>query len=156
VGCVLTRRAGSGTASAGLLVIAVMHAAWGAGSAWPFADRESLADAVIGRREVPPPAACLAVSGALVAAAALVAGLPRRRPGLRRLGAGAVAAVLAGRRAIGLAGRTRLVSPGSTSARFVRLDRQVYSPACLALAALSSLSVLPGEVSVLRGGPEGE
>jgi hypothetical protein len=150
---VLTRRAGSGTASAGLLVLAALHAAWGAGSAWPLPDRQALADTVIGAGEVPPPAACFAVSGALAVAGALVAGLPRQRPVLRRLGAGAVVVVLAGRGALGLAGRTRLVSPASTSARFVRLDRRVYSPVCLALAALSALSVLPasGSLQSLQG-----
>jgi hypothetical protein len=57
---------------------------------------------------------------------------------MRRLGTGTVVAVLAGRGALGLAGRTRLVSPTSTSARFARLDRRVYSPLCLALAGLSA------------------
>jgi len=106
-------------------------------------DRRALADAVIGAERVPPPAACLAVSAALAAASTLVAGLPRRRPALRRLGVGAVVAVLAGRGALGLAGRTALVSPGSTSPRFLHLDRRVYSPACLVLAGLSALSALP-------------
>jgi Protein of unknown function (DUF3995) len=137
------RRAGPDAASAGLLVLAALHAAWGAGSAWPMADRQALADAVIGAQQVPPPAACFAVSAALASAGALVAGLPRRRPVLRRIGVAGVVAVLAGRGALGMAGRTYLVSPGSTSARFARLDRRVYSPACLALAGLSALAALP-------------
>jgi hypothetical protein len=136
------RRAGAATASATLFAVAGMHAAWGAGSAWPLPDRHALADAVIGAAEVPSPAACFAVSGALAAAGALVAGWPGgRRPVVRRLGTGAVIAVLAGRGALGLSGRTRLVSPTSTSARFARLDRRVYSPLCLALAGLSALSL---------------
>jgi len=56
---------------------------------------------------------------------------------LRRLGAGGVIAVLTTRGAFGLAGRTDLLSPGSTSEDFRRLDRRFYSPLCLALAALS-------------------
>jgi hypothetical protein len=40
---------------------------------------------------------------------------------------------------LGLAGRTRLVSPSSASPRFIRLDRRVYSPLCLALAGLTAL-----------------
>jgi Protein of unknown function (DUF3995) len=136
------RRAGIATASAALFALAGMHAAWGAGSAWPLPDREALADAVIGAAEVPPPAACFAVSAALAAAGALVAGWPGgSRPASRRLGTAAVVGVLAGRGALGLAGRTRLVSPTSTSARFARLDRRVYSPLCLALAGLSALSL---------------
>ena len=127
-------------ASAGLFAAAALHAAWGAGSAWPFRDRAALADAVIGAAEVPGPGACLAVSGALAVAGALAAGWPARYPGLRQAGLSAVAAVLAARGALGLAGRTRLVSPVSVSARFTRLDRRVYSPLCLTLAGLSALS----------------
>lgn len=55
----LAHRAAAG---AGLLAAAALHAAWGAGSAWPFRDRAALADAVIGSAKVPGPGACLAVS----------------------------------------------------------------------------------------------
>jgi Protein of unknown function (DUF3995) len=123
-----------------MVVVAGLHAAWGAGVAWPFPDRDTLADAVVGATEVPGPAACFAVSGALGAAAALVGGWPAGHPAIRRTGAAGVAAVLAGRGVLGLAGRTRLVSPASRSARFQRLDRRVYSPLCLTLAAMSALS----------------
>ena len=47
-------------------------------------------------------------------------------------------AVLTTRGALGLAGRTDIVSPGSSSERFRQLDRQVYSPLCLTLAALAT------------------
>jgi hypothetical protein len=124
-------------AAAALGGLAVLHAAWGLGAAWPFDDRQALADAVIGRDEVPPPAACWAVAAALGTAAVLVAGRPRRVPRVRRAAVAAVAAVLSGRGLLGLAGRTDTVSPGSSSPRFRRLDRRVYSPLCLALAALS-------------------
>jgi hypothetical protein len=137
------RRAGAVTASTGLLTLAALHAAWGAGSAWPFPDRAALADAVIGARDVPAPVACFAVSGALAAASALIAGRPAQQPRLRRVGVGGVVTVLAVRGALGLTGRTRLVSPSSRSARFARLDRRVYSPLCLALAGLSAWSVWP-------------
>jgi hypothetical protein len=138
------RRAGAATASTALLALSALHAAWGAGSAWPFGDRAALADAVIGASDVPGPAACFAVSGALATASALIAGLPAGKPRLRRIGAGGVVAVLAVRGGLGLTGRTRLVSPSSSqSGRFARLDRRVYSPLCLALAGLSALSVWP-------------
>lgn len=137
------RRAAAAAGSVALLALAGLHAAWGTGAAWPFRDRADLADAVAGTREVPGPAACFAVSGALAAAGALVGGVPARRPALRRLGLAGVTAVLAGRGALGLAGRTRLISPGSQSPRFTRLDRRVYSPLCLTLAALAALSALP-------------
>jgi hypothetical protein len=82
----------------------------------------------------------LAVAGALTAAALLVADVPRLPRDIQRLGVSGVAVVLATRGILGLAGRTDVVSPGSASARFRRLDRRAYSPLCLALAvgALSS------------------
>jgi len=84
---------------------------------------------------VPAARACFAVAALLATGAALVAGRPRGRPVLRRTGAGGVAAVLATRGAVGIAGRTDLVSPGSTSPRFRALDRRWYSPLCLLVAA---------------------
>ena len=143
----LMRQAAAAAASTGLLAMAGRHAAWGAGSAWPFPDRAALADAVIGAAEVPAPRACFAVSGGLGAAGALTAGWPAGYPGLRRAGSCAVAAVLTGRGTLGLAGQTRLVSPVSVSERFTQLDRRVYSPLCLTLAAMSALSAWPAKGS---------
>ena len=117
-----------------LLGLAALHVAWGAGSSVPFHDRDDLADAVVGTTAVPPPASCYTVAGALMAAAALVLGLPAGQPALRRAGLLGVTTVLGGRGLLGLAGRTDLASPGSTSLRFRRLDRRLYSPLCLALA----------------------
>jgi hypothetical protein len=134
------RQAARVTASGALFGLAGLHAAWGAGSSWPFPDREALADAVVGSVQVPGPAACYPVSGALAVAAVLVAGWPAERPALRRAGVAGVVGVLATRGALGLAGQTRLVSPASRSEHFTRLDRRLYSPLCLALAGLSALS----------------
>lgn len=113
-------------ASTALLAIGGLHVAWGLGSSWPRIDRDQ-AD----------PTACFAVAGLLGAAAGLVAGRPRRAPRLSRLGARVVTGVLATRGAFGMAGRTDLLAPGSSSDRFRSMDRRVYSPICLALAALS-------------------
>ena len=77
----------------------------------------------------------------LTTAAALVAGRPARSPRLRRAGAAGVVAVLATRGALGLAGRTDLAVPTATSPRFRRLDRRVYAPLCLALAAAAAPAV---------------
>jgi hypothetical protein len=118
-----------------LLTIAGLHALWGHGSTFPFPDRETLNDTVVGRRSTPPPLACFAVAGALTVAASLVADVLPLSRRLQRLGVTGVAAVLASRAAFGLVGRTDLVSPGSASSRFRRLDRRIYSPLCLALAA---------------------
>ena len=46
-----------------------------------------------------------------------------------------MAGVFGTRAAVGWAGKTDLVSPGSNSARFRRLDKRLYSPLCAALAA---------------------
>jgi hypothetical protein len=166
------RRAGALTASTALFGLAGLHAVWGAGSSWPAAGRRALAEAVIGTRTgpgtgtghgtgtgpgpqdsgMPGQAACFAVSGALAAAGALAAGWPARRwPALHRLGICGVAGVLASRGAIGLAGQTRIISPQSGSERFLRLDRRVYSPSCLALAGLSLLA-LPRRASAAASG----
>jgi hypothetical protein len=142
---VVVRQVSAVTASGVLFGLAGLHAVWGAGSAWPFPGRRELADAVVGTAEVPGPAACFAVSGALAVAGALVAGWPSRRPLLRRLGVAGAVGVLAGRGALGLSGQTRLVSPASTSETFSRLDRRVYSPLCLALASASALSAWPAK-----------
>jgi hypothetical protein len=128
-----------------LLGLAGLHVAWARGSSWPASDRDALADLMAGRTggSVPPPAACLAVATLLTSASGLVAGRPRRLPRLRRAGAVGVAAVLGVRGACGMAGRTDLVSPGSTSPRFRRLDRRYYSPLCLFLAAAAASSAAP-------------
>ncbi|MFI6981392.1 DUF3995 domain-containing protein [Embleya sp. NPDC050154] len=123
-----------------LTAIAGLHVAWGLGSSWPLPDRVSLADAVVGQPGVPGPAACFAAAGALGTAALLVAGRPRRKPAAVRLGAFGVAGVLGLRGVVGLVGRTDLLSPGSSSDRFRRLDRMAYSPLCLALAVGSAVS----------------
>jgi hypothetical protein len=74
------------------------------------------------------------VAGALTVAATLVADVPRLPRAVQHLGVTGVAVVLATRGALGLVGRTDVVSPGSASSRFRRLDRRMYSPLCLALA----------------------
>src|SRR5579862_5721965 len=104
-------------ATAALAGLGVLHAAWGLGAAWPLRDRAALADAVVGRADVPPPAECWAVAGALGAAATVVAGRPRRFPRARRFATTVVTVTLAGRGVLGLVGKTDVVSPGSSSPR---------------------------------------
>jgi hypothetical protein len=125
-------------ASAGLAGLAGLHVAWAAGSSWPSSDRATLSDAVIGHHKFPSPAAALAVAGALAAGSAFVAGWPARAEWLQRVGAVGVVAVLSVRGGLGLAGLTHSISPGSSSARFRGLDRRLYSPLCLTLAALAA------------------
>ena len=125
-------------AAAALSGLAGLHVLWATGSPWPLKDRAAFTEAVVGRGEFPPPAACLAGAGLLATGAWLVAGHPRRWPALQRAGAAGVTGVLAVRAGLGLAGRTDLLAPGSMSARYRRLDRRLYGPLCLTLAALSA------------------
>jgi hypothetical protein len=140
-------RAARMAAVAGLAGIGLLHVAWGNGSAWPMANRADLSDAVLGSPGLTSRSsagACYVMGGALGAAAALVAGGPERLERPRRVAVAGIAAVLAGRGVLGLAGRTDLVSPVSTGARYRRLDRRVYAPLCLALAGLVALSLKGG------------
>lgn len=129
----MRRTARTATATT-LLGVGVLHAAWGRGSTFPFSDRDRLNDTVIGRAATPSPAACYSVAGLLAAASALVAGLPTPRSRIRRLGVCTVAIALGSRAALGFSGKTDVVSPGSISAKFKRMDKRVFSPLCLALA----------------------
>ena len=137
------RRLASAATVTTLAGIAALHALWGTGSTFPFAGREQLNDTVIGRRATPSPAACYGVAGLLATASALVGGLPRRESRLRRAGVCLVTVTLGVRATLGFAGRTEVVSPGSTSEHFREMDRRLYAPLCLALAI--------GAASSLRG-----
>src|SRR5215210_6318530 len=124
-----------------LFAIGALHAMWGRGSTFPFSDRDRLNDAVIGRDATPSPSACYAVAGLLTTASALVAGLPTRRNRMRRLGVRVVCVVLAVRAALGFAGKTALVSPGSVSPKFMEMDKRVLSPLCAALSLGAAASL---------------
>jgi hypothetical protein len=114
--------------------LAVLHVAWGLGSSFPFRDRGQLADAVIGRASVPSSAACLSVASLLAVATAFVLHLmPIPKP-FRNVALATIAAVLLLRSAAGFSEKTSLLSTGSDSERFRRLDRRLYSPLCLLLA----------------------
>jgi hypothetical protein len=120
--------------SGALASLAVLHVLWGRGSSFPYRTRDELADAVVGGRGVPPPAACFAVAGALATGAALVADVAPVPREARRTALLGMAGLLGTRSVLGFAGRTAVVSPDSTSETFVRLDRRYFAPLCLALA----------------------
>ncbi|WP_026555588.1 DUF3995 domain-containing protein [Arthrobacter sp. 35W] len=113
---------------------AVVHTMWGLGSAWPMRTRAELADAVVGSNTVPDARACFAVAGLSVAAAALAAGVGgsgRAAQAARFvLGAGILARGTAGGRPA-----TKVLGLPEPSARFVRLDKTLYRPLCLGVAA---------------------
>lgn len=131
----LPPRAVAGTTTAvGLGAIGALHVAWGRGSTFPFRDRHELNDHVIGRQVSPSPAACYAVAGLLGLAAVSVASAARGSSIPARVAAAGCGSVLGARAALGFAGRTHLVVPGSTSPTFRRNDRRIFSPLCAALA----------------------
>ncbi len=136
------KRAAGAAAGCGLGVAALVHAAWASGVTWPAASADELADLVVGSRPFPRPAATWAVSGALAAAAVVVAaGATDRggKVGWVRLASRAVAAALLLRGAGGLV--VSGAGLGTATASFRRGDLRVYSPLCLALGSLVAVSV---------------
>jgi uncharacterized protein DUF3995 len=125
---------GALTATA-LLAIAGLHVTWGLGSSFPFRSREELADSVVGSSEVPPLGACMAVAAALAFAAVLVVGVVPLPKVPRTIALRTVASILLTRGVAGALGRTSALSPGSDSPAFQRLDKKIYAPLCLWLAA---------------------
>jgi hypothetical protein len=134
------RRATTIATALTLAGIGVLHVAWGFGSSFPFRDRSTLADVVVGNDSVPGRRESLAVAGLLGIAAALVAAVLPVPRSLRRVGVTGVAAVLATRAGFGFAGATGRLVPGSDSPRFVATDRRVFAPLCAVLAAGAALS----------------
>jgi hypothetical protein len=124
-----------------LAALAVLHLAWGVGSAFPFRSRRDLADAVVGSSRVPPPTACIAVAAALATGTALVVNVIPLPPPVRRASLVGMAAIFGARSALGFSGKTALVSPGSDSERFIRLDQRIYAPICLGLSVGSVVSM---------------
>ncbi len=130
-----------------LAALAGLHVYWGFGGRWPGTDEETLAATVVGTpagTKMPGTLPCLGVAGLLVAAAVLilsargiVEGLP---PVLASGGAWVVAGVLLLR---GVAGYfDTVIRPETIGTPFVRLNRVLYSPLCLALSALTATSLL--------------
>jgi hypothetical protein len=85
--------------------------------------------------------ACFAVAGALATGTVLVANVIPMPPPIRRFSLLGMAAVFGFRGALGLTGKTTLVSPGSDSERFIRLDRRIYAPTCFGLSVGSVVSM---------------
>lgn len=126
-----------------LATIAALHVSWGFGASFPFEDQEQLADSVAGSRALPGRRECLAVAGLLACAAGLVADVLPIGAATRRVGVLGVASVLAGRGALGVAGRTGSIVPWTPSTHFERLDKRYYGPLCLLLSTGALLSARP-------------
>ena len=122
--------------------LSLIHFQWGRGSYWPEESEEALARAVVGdgRRHMPPPIACIAVSAvlALVAlwplcAVAGITDLPVPQTSVT------IGGVLVGR---GLAGYVPRWRELFSDEPFATRDKRFYSPLCIVLglgyAALGS------------------
>ncbi|MEO0322452.1 MAG: DUF3995 domain-containing protein [Myxococcota bacterium] len=125
-----------------LVALAVLHLYWARGGRWPGTDEASLARTVVGvpgADRMPGPLACVAVALALAVAATLplaaqgLVGVPIPAGGVRVL-TWLAAGVFALR---GLGGFFEARFRGGPPVEpFHRLNRQLYSPLCLVLAAL--------------------
>jgi hypothetical protein len=132
-----------------LAIIAALHVAWGCGVVWPGNDEAALEAAVVGspRGRMPTPTQCFVAGGAILATAAVIAGvagilwLPLPSWAVQLLGLGA-AAVFAGRGIAGYLPAWRAMHPREP---FARLDRWAYSPLCLVIA-LTIAGVLLNQV----------
>lgn len=121
---------------------------WAGGSSWPAADREQLADLVVGRRPFPGTGATSAVTvllGAATAVTAVRSGL-LPFPGGRSarpvsVSAKAVVATLVTRGAVGLV--VTGLGLGQATPEFRRWDLRLYSPGCLALGLAVALASRP-------------
>ena len=121
--------------------LAMLHAYWGLGGRWPGHDDASLVERVVGRTKsmrAPPPRACFTVAAALCSAAALVGLHVSQWPTstvawwLVTVGFWSTALVFLAR---GLAGFIPFIFRYAEGTPFHRLNRIVYSPLCLAIAA---------------------
>lgn len=126
-----------------LVLLAAVHLYWGMGGRWPGHDDQSLVEMVVGRTagmKAPDFWACLFVTGALLASAALVAfacgvvptpDVPTV-PLIVTLGFWTSCAVFALR---GLAGFVPGIFRYADGTAFAHLNLVFYSPLCLAIAA---------------------
>lgn len=136
------RTAAAVLASGILGTIAGLHVAWAFGWKWPGHDEESLARKVVGGppgTRFPSASACAVVAVLLTVAVVLILGQQRilqlpLPPWVVQLGTCGVAVVL-GLRGVGGFFDQRL-RPQTQGSPFVRLNRWLYSPLCLVLAAL--------------------
>lgn len=142
----MTSPAAAVIAAAGFLALAALHAYWALGGFWPGRDAETLARRVVGGprgMRGPGPGPTWAVVAVLLGAAAVALGaaglVPLPAPGgLVRGAAGLGVAVLLVR---GLEGFVdERLRPDTAGSPFARLNVRVYSPLCLALAALLAVA----------------
>jgi hypothetical protein len=128
-----------------LAAIAAIHVAWGLGVRWPRSDEKALVALVVGydRDRMPSSVRCFLAAGAIFAAAtvmALLSGVlnaPIAPWFVALLGIG-MTAVFAGR---GIAGYLPAWRKRFPRQPFAQLDRRIYSPLCLIIAATCAVLV---------------
>jgi hypothetical protein len=127
------RELGGIVLSALVFALSFLHFGWGRGSFWPEASEVALARAVVGdgRRHMPPPIACFAVSIVLALAAlwplCVVAGvtdLPVAQTSMT------IGGVFVGRGAAGFVPRWRELFCDEP---FATRDKRYYSPLCIVI-----------------------
>lgn len=126
-----------------LLTVALAHFLWAVGSPWPIRDPQLLANTVIGRADVKrvPRFASLIVALLLLAAAAIGAALGDETSGglLLTLAGIGLALVFGIRGILGYVPAWRAQFPLEP---FATLDRRIYSPLCLVVAACFAILVI--------------
>lgn len=118
-----------------LMIIALLHLAWGLGLRWPVADEARLAATVIGIRgqtRMPTLIPCLVVSLGLMALVALVFRHVLAPGRLSQSAMVAAAAVFLTRGLLAWLPVWRRLTPQQP---FARLDQVLYGPLCLLLSA---------------------
>lgn len=127
-----------------LFGLATLHVYWGLGGAWPARDERGLVEMVVGDTpdmKMPGLFACLVVTALLtLAALAPLSALGWFALPFARLMTWGAAAVLA-LRGIGGLFETRF-RPQIVGRPYARLNVRLYSPLCLALAALLTIAAV--------------
>jgi len=127
-----------------LLAAALVHLLWAIGYWWPIRDETALARAVVGSPGI------TAMPGALPTSVVIVALLTGAwwpwfgdfaGPGLWRAGMAAMVLVFAARGIAPYLPAWRRLTPEQP---FATIDRRAFGPLCLALAALSALTLAGG------------
>lgn len=131
--------------------VALLHLSWALGGRWPGTDDASLFDTVVGGPLAPPgmsarggampgPLACVVVAVLLACAGACVVACVVVDAVVFVVAACAVAVVFLARGVGGFF--DHWLRPAIRGTRYERLNRALYSPLCLALAALTLVAVL--------------
>jgi hypothetical protein len=123
-----------------LVLIALVHVFWAAGGIWPARSELQLARTVVGARGVtrmPGTAACLAAAGAIAVAAIVPLLLRGRVPAPWSAALTWTIGTLVGAVFLvrGIAAYLPAWRAGFPEEPFATLDRRIYGPLCLAVAA---------------------